>query len=181
VTPQTHTPESEVSTTKEPEQSTQEQEISSTPEVETLPETISIELTPKAYSVMKEAQLGKVSPAVRPHLETWLEWLQTISPDDVMDAIEQGTSLKEAYDHAPYKWRLAVATARGFLKTYPKYKRQFKDAISLELALTTLKFENPNVFSVLEHYGQKGTDYIDQCIKDTFQIFGVIEEVKPNG
>jgi hypothetical protein len=146
-----------------------------------LPETISVELTPKAYEAMKEAQLQHVSPVVRPHIETWLEWLQTVSPNDVMDAIEEGTSLLEAYDHAPYRWRLAVAAARGFLKTYPKYKKQFRDAINLELALTTLKFENPSVFSILEHYGQKGTDYLDQCIKDTFQIFGVMEEVKTNG
>jgi len=139
------------------------------------PQTIQVEMTPQLYNAIKEAHLSK--HPLRSHIETYFEWLKTISPEEAVDYIEMGKTLKEAYDRAPYKWRLAIATARGILKSAPKYREQFKSIVNdLDLALTTLKFENPITYQIIQQYDERGREFVKQCQKEALIIFGIEKE-----
>lgn len=122
--------------------------------------------------------LKRQNPLVRGHVNTYFEWLKSIKPEDIIVGIETGRTLKDAYKEAPYRWRLAVAMARGFLKASQKYAEQFRQILRLDLALLTLKYENPEAYAVIERYGQKGINYLKQCLKDALEIFGVTGEQK---
>jgi len=117
--------------------------------------------------------LKKVNPIVRDHINTYFEWLKNLRTDDVTVSIETGETLKKAYEHAPYRWRLAVALARGFLKAAPKYREQFKQFVNMDIALMTLKYENPQVYAIIQRYGQRGIDYLKQCLEDAKELFGL--------
>lgn len=141
----------------------------STPET---PGIIEIELTPEAYRARKEALIGK--HPLKPYIETYFEWLEVITPEEIIDSVENSTSLKDHYKSAPLKWRLAVATARGILKSSARYREQFKKIVTYDLALTTLKYENDAAYQTIVQYGEKGTAYLEQSLKDTMEIFGVV-------
>lgn len=143
---------------------------------QSIPKTIDLELTPKFYQLMKQKMLAKHNALVRSHVETYFEWLQTLNPEDVVDAIETNTTLREAYRKAPFKWRLAIGTARAFLKSSKKYAAQFRSVVDLELALVTLKFENPTAYAAIQQYGDRGINYLKQSLKDALVIFGVEKE-----
>ncbi len=133
-------------------------------------------MTPKFYQLMKKRMLSKQNALVRNHVETFFEWLRTLEPGDIVYAIETNTTLKEAYSKAPFKWRLAIAGARALLKSSKKYARQFRSVVDLELALITLKFENPTAYATIQQYGERGMKYLEQSLKDALVIFGVAEE-----
>lgn len=137
-----------------------------------------MELTPQAYNYIKEELLKRQNPLVRSHVNTYFEWLKSLKPEDVIVSIETGETLKQAYEKAPYRWRLAVALARGFLKSSQKYAEQFRQIVDLDLALMTLKYENPAVYDIIQRYGEKGINYLKQCLEDTLEIFGVKQPAK---
>lgn len=137
-----------------------------------IPEIINIELTPQAYQKIKEKILA--GQKVRTHIETYFEWLQTIEPMDVMNFIETGKSLKDAYQEAPTRWRLAIAIGRGVIKSVPKYRSQLEQLIKdANVTLTTLKFENPAVHQLIMRYGEQGTQFLKECQESALEIFGL--------
>lgn len=130
-------------------------------------------MTPKFYELMKEKLLSGQNAMVRSHIETYFQWLRTLKPDDLIDAIETNTTFKDAYRQAPFKWRIAIAGARAFLKSSKKHAKEFRKIVNLELALVTLKFENPTAYATIQQYGERGMNYLKQSLKDTLVIFGV--------
>ena len=146
------------------------------PQSKSIPKQIDLEMTPKFYQLMKEKMLAKHNALIRSHVETYFDWLRTLNTEDIVDAIETSTSLKDAYSKAPFKWRLAIAGARAFLKSSKKYAAQFRSVVELELALITLKFENPAAYTVIQQYGERGMNYLKQSLQDALVIFGVEKE-----
>jgi len=142
-------------------------------------------MMPKFYNAMKTNLLAKQNPLVRSHVNTYFEWLKTLKPEEVIDAIEMGTTPQQAYKQlGANPMRLGIAAARGFLKAVPKYRAQLKEVATPELARLTLKFENPTTYAVIQKYGKKGTQFIEEWVNGALEILGVTpptpkEEHKP--
>lgn len=97
-----------------------------------------------------------------------------MKPEELIDAIETEQTIQNYYAKLGiHPLRFAIATARGFLKTSPRSKAELKEAVSLDLVLTTLKYENPDVYAILQKYGKKGKDHLTQDIADALKILGV--------
>jgi len=147
---------------------------------ESIPETVTVEMTPKFYNALKTSILSKQNPLVRSHINTYFEWLKTIKPEEVVDAITLGTTPQGAYRKlGANPVRLGIAAARGFLKAMPKYRAQLKEIVTLDLALLTLKFENPSTYAIIQKYGKKGTSFVEQWIKGALEILGVLPKEEP--
>jgi hypothetical protein len=132
-------------------------------------------MTPKFYNALKTNLLSRQNPLIRSHVNTYFEWLKTIRPEDVVDAIEMGITPQQAYRQlGANPIRLGIAAARGFLKTMPKYRMQLKEIASLDLALLTLKFENPNTYAIIQKYGKKGTEFVQNWIDGALEILGAL-------
>jgi len=121
--------------------------------------------------------LKDVHPLARGYINDYFEYLQKLNPDDVIDAIEKGETVKTKYDAMPwFAERLVIAAARGFLKVAPEsIKGQARKAISQDTARVTIRFENPTVHKVIESFGKKGGDWLDTCIYDFREIIGINE------
>jgi len=132
-------------------------------------------MTPKFYNALKTSLLSKQNTIIRGHVNTYFEWLKTIRPEEVVDAIEMGITLQQAYRQlGANPIRVGIAVARGFLKTMPKYRAQLKEIATLDLALLTLKFENPTTYAIVKKYGEKGTQFVEQWIQGALEILGVV-------
>jgi len=144
------------------------------PEPLQIPEKVIIEMTPKLYNELKEHRLGSITPVVRVHIKTYFEWLKSIRPEEVVDAIDKNISPQQAYKNLGLNpFRFGIAAARGFLKAAPKYKQQLKEIATLDLALTTLKYENPNTYAIIQKYGKRGEAFLESWIKGALEILGV--------
>ena len=131
-------------------------------------------MTPKLYQALKQNRLQQISPVVRGHVSTYFEWLKSIRPEEVVDAIEQGKTPQQAYkDLGLSPLRLGIAAARGFLKVAPKYQTQLREAATLNLAYLTLQFENPATYNTIRQYGSRGKQFMETWIKGSLEILGV--------
>jgi hypothetical protein len=136
-------------------------------------------MTPKLYNALKQNLLAKQNPLVRSHINTFFEWVKSINPEDVVDAIEMGITPQQAYQNlGANPIRLGIAAARGFLKTMPKYKLQLQQIATPELAMLTLKFENPATYQIIQKYGKRGQQFLEEWLKGAQEILGIIEKPK---
>lgn len=136
-----------------------------------IPETVTLEMTPKLYNALKQNLLAKQNPLVRSHVNTYFEWLKTIKPEDIVDGIEMGITPQQAYQNlGANPIRLGIAAARGFLKAMPRYQQQIREIATPELAMLTLKFENPQAYAVITRYKSKGTQYVKDWVNGTLEI-----------
>lgn len=138
-----------------------------------IPRTLHIEITSKIYSAIKDRELRKLTPLARTHIENYFEFIKALHPDDVIDSIEYGESLKQKYDKASMGIRINVAMARAVLKVSPQLQKRFKEVLSSQLVKYTLKFENPSVYEIIMRYGERGEKYLQGCLSDSLEIFGV--------
>ena len=130
-------------------------------------------MTPKFYNTLKTNLLKKQNPLVRGHVNTYFEWLKTIRPEEIVDAIEMGITAQQAYRQlGANPLRLSIAAARGFLKATPQYQTQLREIATPELALLTLKFENPRAYAIIQKLGKKGTEFVKQWVQGALEIFG---------
>jgi hypothetical protein len=131
-------------------------------------------MTPKLYEALKQQRLQQVNPVARSHVNTYFEWLKSIRPEEVVDAIQQGTTPQQAYRNLGISpIRLGIAAARGFLKVAKKYQEQLRQVATLDLALLTLRFENPSTYAILKQYGDRGTQFLQTWIQGSLEILGV--------
>lgn len=131
-------------------------------------------MTPKLYETLKQQRLKNVSPIVRTHIGTYFDWLKSIRPEDVVDAIDKGTTPEQAYKTLGLNpMRFGIAAARGFLKVAKKYQDQLRQIATLDMALLTLRFENPRTYAIITRYGDRGTQFLNTWIKGSLQILGV--------
>lgn len=133
-----------------------------------------MELTPQMYQRLRDAQLRKIHSNARFFVKQYFGYLKSVKPEEIIDAIETGQTIKDYYGKMGiHPLRFALATARGFLKTSPRSKAQLKEAVTVDLVLTTLKYENPDVYTIIKRYGKKGKQHIQKDINDALKLLGV--------
>ena len=126
------------------------------------------------YQRLRDTQLRKIHPTARFYVKQYFNYLTELKSEELIDAIETGQPVKNYYDKLGIDpRRFAIATARGFLKTSPRSKARLKEAVSLDLVLTTLKYENPTVYAIIKKYGKKAKEHLNQDIADALEILGV--------
>lgn len=126
------------------------------------------------YRRLRDAQLRKVHSNARFFVKQYFDYVKSLKPEEIIDAIETGQTIQNYYENLGiHPLRFAIATARGFLKTSRRAKAQLKEVVSLDLVLTTLKYENPTVYAIIKKYGKKGTKHLQKDIDDALQILGV--------
>lgn len=131
-------------------------------------------MTPKLYEALKQQRLAHINPIVRSHVNTYFEWLKSIRPEDVIDAIDRGTTPEQAYKALGISpIRLGIAAARGFLKVAKGYQQQLREVATLDLALLTLQFENPPTYNLIRQYSDRGTQFLETWVKGSLQILGI--------
>lgn len=112
-------------------------------------------------------------------MNTYFEWLKNIQPEDVVDAITRNISAQQAYrELGANPMRLGIAAARGMLKAAPKYRERLNETMNPDLALLTLKFENPTTYQIIMQYGEKGKDFVAKWVEGAKEILGVIPPAK---
>lgn len=147
---------------------------------ETFPQVITLDITPEFYEQMKVKVLREINPIVRTYINEYFDYLHGLDPDDVIDAIARGETIKARYESMTYfAERVSLAAVRGFLKVAPeRMNKQARDVINFENTMWTIRFENPTVYKIIGSFGTKGTDWLRQCINEVRGILG-IEEEKP--
>jgi hypothetical protein len=129
-------------------------------------------MTYQLYAARKEHVLQQVPAIARPSISTYFLWLANLNPGDVLDGIEQGKTIEQAYKNAPFALRMAVATARGILK-YKPFQQKLLEIATPENSLMTLKYENPKTYEVIERYGDRGQTYMKTWIQGALRLLGV--------
>ena len=135
-----------------------------------------VDFTPEFYQKMKKAHLKRVPRIIRPFIKQYFDWLRKLDAGEVMDWMESNETLKELYQKKAFPERVAIAGARGLLKASPKLKRRAAEAINMQIACYTLRFENPLVWEVIRAYGQQGMKKLRQAIEDFKEIMKLKEE-----
>lgn len=90
--------------------------------------------------------------------------------------MESNETLKEIYNAKPFPERVAVAGVRGLLRSSRRLQRRAAEAMNLEIACYTLRFENPMVWEVITAYGEEGMAKLKQSIEDCKEILKLKEE-----
>ena len=130
-------------------------------------------MTYKFYAARRDYELRKIPPVARASLNFYFEWLRNIQPLDVIEALEQGKTAEQARQKASIATRMGIAAAKGVLKASKTLQQQLKQSVNVNLALQTLKYENPETYKVIKSYGQRGADFMQQWVDDALKILGV--------
>lgn len=139
-------------------------------------ETLTIDITPKFYHDMKLHYMKQVPRMLRPFIRQYFTWLVKLDAGDVMDWMESTETLKEMYRRRTFAERAAIAGARGFLRAAPRLRRRAAEAINLQIACFTLRFENPMVWEVIKAYKEQGMTRLREAIEDFKEIMKLTEE-----
>jgi hypothetical protein len=130
-------------------------------------------MTYKLYEARKENSLQQAPLMARSYINTYFMWLKSLQPIDVVDAIEQGKTIEQAYKELGINpLRMGIAAARGFLKISKTSQAKLREIATVDLTLMTLKYENPGTYDVIQRYGERGTAYIKQWIQGALKILG---------
>lgn len=138
-------------------------------------ETLTIDVTPKFYYDMKLHYMKQIPRMLKPFVRQYFNWLVKLDAGDVMDWMESTETLKEIYSHRTFAERAAIAGARGFLRAAPRLRRRAAEAINLEVACFTLRFENPMVWEVIKAYHEQGMARLKEAIEDVKEIMKLTE------
>lgn len=138
---------------------------SSTPSEE-IPQTIKVDITPATYIAAKQTYMAQVPKFARPFIDDYFEFIRSLQPDWVLDWMEGNERLKDLYAKRSFPEKIAIAGARGLLKSSRKMQEGARKAINFEVTAATIRFENPSVWEVIEAFGQEGIDKLKQGIED---------------
>jgi hypothetical protein len=136
-------------------------------------ETLSLEMTYKFYAARKEQAMQQVPAVARSSVNLYFEWLKNLQPTDVVDAIERNTTVEEARRKASIATRLGVATAKGILMVNKGLQHKLKEIATPDMTSMTLKYENPETYSVIQGYGERGVEFLATWVKDALKMLGV--------
>lgn len=139
------------------------------------PPLIQVDITPKLYEQIKRQVIEEQHALVRPYLEAFVNFLRSLDPLDVYEAIEQGHTIKNYYDQSGnYDLKITLAAARAILKASRSMREKLNKAMNPSFAKLVLRFENPEVYEIVTRWG--GDDYLEKNIRDFKKILGVIKE-----
>jgi len=130
-------------------------------------------MSQKLYEARKEQALQKVPAIARNYVNTYFEWLKALQPTDVVDAIEQHKTVEDEYKKAPLTLRMSIALARGFLKASKSMQQKLREIATVNLALATLEYENPQTYVVIQRYGDRGIEYLQEWTCGVLRVLGV--------
>lgn len=131
-------------------------------------------MTRETYLTIKKNLIAKQHPIVRPHIQEYFRWLQSLDALDVYDAIEKGETVKDAYEKMKLNpIRISIAAARGLLKASKNLRAKAESVMNVDLARLTLRFENPKVYEVIKQFDPK-EEYLQRNLQAAKEIFGVI-------
>lgn len=146
---------------------------------EEIPETIKVDITVETYIAAKEHYLSQVPVIARHPVKQYFEFLKELTPDQVLDWMEGGKRLKDLYKKANFGDRIALAAARGVIKSNRNIKERAKEAISFQVAAYTLRFENPEAWEVIQAFGDEGIQKLKEGVQDIREILEL--EEAPHG
>ena len=138
-----------------------------------IPETLSLEMTYKFYAARKEYAMQQVPTVARSSVNLYFEWLKNLKPLEVVDAVENNTTIEEARKRASISTRLGVATAKGVLMVNKNLQQKLREVATPDMTLMTLKYENPETYSVIQGYGERGEQFLEKWVKDALKMLGV--------
>lgn len=138
--------------------------------------TVKVDITPGFYQQLKKQYLKQIPPIARPFINQYFDWLKKLDAGEVMQWMESNETLKELYQKRAFPERAAIAGVRGLLRAAPSIKKRADEAINLNIACYTLRFENPLVWEVIQAYGEKGMEKLRQAIDDFKEILKIKEE-----
>lgn len=147
---------------------------SETPLEET-PKTFTVDISLETYIAAKEQYMSQVPVLARHPVKQYFEFLKKLSPEEVMDWMEGGERLKDLYSKANFGERIALAAARGLIKSVRRVREGAKQAICFEVAAYTLRFENPAAWEVIAAFGDEGIRKLKQGIQDIREILELEE------
>jgi len=142
---------------------------------EEIPQTIKVDITLATYIAAKQTYMAQVPKLARPFVEDYFDFIRSLQADWVLDWMEGGERLKELYAKRTFPERIAIAGARGLIKSIPSVKKGALRAINFEVTAATIRFENPDVWEVIEAFGQEGIDKLKQGIEDVKDILKLKE------
>ncbi len=143
---------------------------------ETVTAPLKIDITPEFYREMKKHYIRQAPRIVRPFINQYFEWLKKLDAGELMDWMESNETLKEIYRAKPFPERVAIAGVRGLLRASLRLKRRAAEAMNVEIACYTLRFENPLAWEVVTAYGDEGMEKLKQAIEDFKEILKLKEE-----
>jgi len=131
-------------------------------------------MTPDLYQQIKHNIIAKQHPIVRPHIKEYFNWLKSLDALDVFDSIEKGETVKEAYHKTKnYPLRMSVAAARALIKASKDLRSKAEQAMNIDIARLTLRFENPQVYEVIKKFDPQ-EEHLKKNIQDAKEILGII-------
>jgi len=142
---------------------------------EEIPQTIKVDITLATYIAAKQTHMAQVPKLARPFVDDYFDFIKSLQPDWVLDWMEGGARLKDLYAKRSFPERVAIAGARGLIRSVPAIKRGALKAINFEVTAATIRFENPAVWEVIEAFGQEGIDKLKQGIEDVKEILKLKE------
>jgi len=138
-------------------------------------QTFTVDISVETYLAAKEQYLGQVPPLARHPVKQYFDFLEQLTPDQVLDWMEGGERLKDLYTKANFADRITIAAARGLIKSVRKIKEGARQAICFDVAAYTLRFENPSAWEVIMAFGDEGLQKLKEGIKDIREILELEE------
>jgi len=142
---------------------------------EEIPQTIKVDITPATYIAAKQTYMAQVPKLARPFVDDYFDFIKGLQPDWVLDWMEGNERLKDLYAKRSFPERIAIAGARGLLRSSRKMQDGARRAINFEVTAATIRFENPAVWEVIEAFGQEGINKLKQGIEDIKEILKLKE------
>lgn len=141
-----------------------------------IPKSIKLDITKATYIADKFIQMKRVPRIARPLIRQYFNFLKNLTPEQVMDWMEETERLKDIYRHSTFPERIAFAGARGLIRASPRIKDGANKVICYEVAALTIRFENPDAWEVIEAFGEDGTKKLRDGIEDIKEILKLKEE-----
>jgi len=143
--------------------------------LEETPKIFIVDITLETYIAAKQYYLSQVPPLARHPVKEYFEFLEKLTPDQVLDWMEGGERLKDLYRKANFGERIALAAARGIIKSVKSIRERAKEAISFDVAAYTLRFENPEAWEVIQAFGEEGIQKLKEGVHDIREILELEE------
>ena len=143
-----------------------------------VPEVVVIDISEQTYRNLVAQHLARQPAWARTFIGQFFDWIKIIHPADVATALAEKRRLKDMYNDAPFVFRTALLTVKGFLRINPAMKKRLREGVKPYIIKYILKFDNPAVYAVFMQYPE-GDKMLDDWITDCLEVLGV--EVEQTG
>ena len=125
---------------------------------------VKVEITPQTYYILRDAYLESIDRRLRAIIKPALEYFKELSPTSALSAILSNKTIKDYYPSGfQTKHRIALGLAKGYVRFHREVLDQLRNRLTSDFIMLLLKYENPEVYMVLEENVSK--DKIEKWIK----------------